>query len=447
MHHLRLGLAAAIATLLLPCGTGARTQAQESTVSVVVSPAQEVAWGRKALEEFLAVHPVSADGNLLVRADEVGRKVARVSDRPHLSCRVIVIEGDEPQAYAFPGGTICLTEGAARLYTVDDELAFALGHELAHITLRHHINKLRVIRALESEEAGASELLRAVESAFDRDAENEADRFGALYAVRAGYSFTASVEALARLGAATRGPEEDASHDAFKDRVTKLAAFRDELEKALDAFDRGLEALNEGKPDDAITLFNLFVGEFPNSVAGHVNLGAAYLARVRMTAGTPQGLSEELPILPDPGIVVRGGVNILDLNEALANFERALSLQPDDVIARAGMGLAYARLRQFDEARSALETALEFEADRAELVLCRGNVEFMAGAYADAVPYYLRALELRPDWPQARRNLALTYESANHLDAAREAWTPLLEQEEFAGEARRHLTDLGLEVD
>jgi len=441
----RFNVAVIIATFLIVLAGDGLATARETVPPVQVSPAQEVAWGRKALAEFLLTHAVSRDGNLILRADEVGRRVARFSDRPHLQSRVLVIQGDEPQAYSFPGGTICLTEGAAKLYPSDDELAFALGHELAHIVLRHHVTQLRVSRALRSGTPGETALLRSVQSALDRDAETEADRFGALYAVRAGYSFTRAVEALARLGVATPGPEKDDAHGAFDQRVEALVAFRADLEKSLEAFERGLVELKQGRPDEAIILFNLFVGEFPNSVSGHVNLGAAYLALVRMTAGPPEGLSEVLPTLPDPGVVLRGGVDTRDLNQALAIFDHAVRLQPDEVLALAGLGLVHARLHQFEEARKYLDAALAIEGDRPELVLCRGNVEYMAREFTKAIPLYLRALELRHDWPQARRNLALTYERSRMFEAARAAWTLLLDHEDYRHEALQYLRNLEAE--
>ena len=48
---------------------------QERT-PIVISPAQEIALGAKALEEFFESHSLSTDGNLALRVDEMGRVVA-----------------------------------------------------------------------------------------------------------------------------------------------------------------------------------------------------------------------------------------------------------------------------------------------------------------------------------------------------------------------------------
>ena len=74
------------------------------------------------------------------------------------------------------------------------QLAFAIAHELAHINLRHHVARLRSQRLVETGGTEHEALLRAIKNQLDREAEMEADRFGALYAVRAGFRYTASSE-------------------------------------------------------------------------------------------------------------------------------------------------------------------------------------------------------------------------------------------------------------
>ena len=157
-------------------------------------------------------------------------------------------------------------------------------------------------------------------------------------------------------------------------------------------------------------MLNLFVAEYPNSVSGRLNLGAAHLARVRKNSGTPQGLSEVMPILPDPGIVVRSAVDVLDLYHARENFEGALRVRPGEVLAQAGLGLVHTRLGEYDQARSRLDQARSAAPTRPELSLCRGNVEYLAEDYPRAASFYREALSLHPDWPEATKNLAMTYE-------------------------------------
>jgi len=437
-----LCVAACLSALMGP--TPAAAQAEERSAGqrqpIVVSPVQEYAWGEQRLRPFLQEHPLSSDSRLQLRVSRVGQNLARVSDRPNLLYRFLVIEGADPQAYSFPGGTVCINEGLAHLYTDDDELAFSIGHELAHVVLRHHVSRLRLQESF-GPGAQADQVRASVESLFDQDTEMEADRFGALYAVRAGFRYSATYEAMERLSRVSRA-QEDVRHPEYRRRIEALKAFRRELELALQAFDRGVVSLEAGRPDEAISGLSLFVGEFPNSVAGRINLGAAYLARVRLQAGTPQGLSEVLPILPEPGITVRGSVNTIDLRHAIGQFEEALSVRPQDSLAEAGLGLAYTRLGEYDRARSHLSHALASDPDRPEILLCLGNIEYLSGDLATAIFFYEEALKTQSDWPEAMKNLALTYEQLEEVDLARQQWSRLTEHESIGREASRHLAGL-----
>jgi predicted Zn-dependent protease len=334
------------------------------------------------------------------------------------------------------------------MFTDDDELAFAIAHEVAHAALRHHVSQMRWKLALASGRQGERAVLETVKSAFDRDAEVEADRFGALYAVRAGYRFTATYEGLQRLAGASPGPRDDPSHPSYQERIEALKDFGGELKRSLEAFDRGTDALKAGKADEAIDYFTLFVGEFPNSYSGRVNLGAAYLARVRSHSGTPANLAEVLTILPDPGITLRGMMSLADVYRAQDHLQHAMRFaQPKDSIARAFLGLVYIRLREMDKARRVLGEALTADPRSPELHLCRGNVEHVAGRYDEAEASYREALGLRPAWPEAMKNLALTLEKTGNNDEALRIWKALEDHSQMGPEARVRAAALSVAVE
>lgn len=58
---------------------------------------------------------------------------------PKLDYRLVVVPGKEPNAFAFPGGAIGVTEGLLELVPEDVSLAFVLGHELGHFAHRDHL--------------------------------------------------------------------------------------------------------------------------------------------------------------------------------------------------------------------------------------------------------------------------------------------------------------------
>jgi len=68
---------------------------------------------------------------------EVGLELARLSSRPNLPYRFAVVESDEVNAWAFPGGRILIARGMLDIMDGDNELAFILGHEIGHVVGRH----------------------------------------------------------------------------------------------------------------------------------------------------------------------------------------------------------------------------------------------------------------------------------------------------------------------
>jgi predicted Zn-dependent protease len=75
--------------------------------------------------------------------DRVGNKVASFANNPNLKFTFKVVEGGlnslGANAFAFPTGDIYITSGLLELIENDDELAFIMGHEIAHVVLRHTI--------------------------------------------------------------------------------------------------------------------------------------------------------------------------------------------------------------------------------------------------------------------------------------------------------------------
>ena len=354
--------------------------------------------------------------------------------------RFLVVQGEEPQAYSFPGGTVCVTEALTTLLATDDELAFALGHELAHIALRHYVANYRLLRHAEARGSPEGAMLDAVLSQYGSDYEMEADRYGALYAVRAGYSFSKAIEVLDKLARAPGAVREDAVHADYGERIADLQDFREELEMSVAAFHAGTESLKAREIARAIGALHVFVTQFPQAVSGHVNLGAAYLARAR--EGAPLELAEVLPILPQPGIRIRGMYDRLDLQRALDQFQQALDAEPREAYALAGLALVHIRLGELGLARQYLEQAHEIVPNSPEITLCLGNVYFLRGEFENAMTHYQRAAYLKEDWGAARKNLAITYERMGRADQARPLWEKLTADSRLRGEALQRLRDL-----
>jgi|688.fasta_scaffold122849_4 predicted Zn-dependent protease len=180
-----------------------------------MSEEEELAIGKEVVAATLGSYPPIRDTGLQHRLNQIGVWIALQSSRPDLPWRFVAVESPTINAFAAPGGTILVTRGMLGHVTNEAELACVLGHEIGHVTRRHHIAVLQkslLVSAGASalgatSKAGSDEYRRLLigESKeiftrrLDRGAEREADEDGILLAARAGYDPAACLNFMQRL--------------------------------------------------------------------------------------------------------------------------------------------------------------------------------------------------------------------------------------------------------
>jgi predicted Zn-dependent protease len=147
------------------------------------------------------------DKDVQAEVERVGQAVAGVSHRPGLPYQFTAVNDPDVNAFALPGGKICITRGLlSRLGSVDD-LAAVLGHEVGHVTARHAVSAYnrQIIAAaavvageayMESKDVKNRGLItvgaiigsQLILASYSRDQERQSDDLGVDYAVKAGYS-------------------------------------------------------------------------------------------------------------------------------------------------------------------------------------------------------------------------------------------------------------------
>ena len=81
------------------------------------------------------------DEQLQAYVNDVGQRLAAKGDRPELTYTFTVLDSQETNAFALPGGYIYITRGIMSYLNSEAELSAVLGHEIGHVTARHAVRQ------------------------------------------------------------------------------------------------------------------------------------------------------------------------------------------------------------------------------------------------------------------------------------------------------------------
>ncbi len=136
------------------------------------TPEQEYYIGRSVAAVILTKYPSYASRQANEYLNLLGQTLAQASDMPQifLGYRFLVLNSDEINAFATPGGHIFVTRGLLRCCPNEDAVAAILAHEIGHIQLKHGIQAIKKARVTDAVNTIATESVRVL-------APGEADRF------------------------------------------------------------------------------------------------------------------------------------------------------------------------------------------------------------------------------------------------------------------------------
>jgi predicted Zn-dependent protease len=199
----------------------------------------EAEFGRALAGELRLKTGTSHDAEDLALVRGIGQRLGACVRNKLRAFKVDILLETEPTAMALPGGFIFLTPALLNLAERNpDEVAFVIGHEMAHVIRGHALD--RVLARIGTE--GVSRILsrgllspalretglKWLESAHSRENETEADEFGVRVAAAAGYNAGAAVTLLERLAALRDSSREIpayfASHPPEAERIASVKA-------------------------------------------------------------------------------------------------------------------------------------------------------------------------------------------------------------------------------
>lgn len=167
-----------------------------------ISQQQEVQLGADQAAQVDAQLPIVHDAAVNQYLNILGDSLARLTSRSDLAWHFAMVNTNEFNAFALPGGYIYVNRGVAERSDRLDQFASVIAHEIGHVVLRHSVKQMEQMQganigvtvacALTSVcnsglgQAGIQVAGSAIFAKFSRQDEAEADAAGVEEMVRAG---------------------------------------------------------------------------------------------------------------------------------------------------------------------------------------------------------------------------------------------------------------------
>jgi predicted Zn-dependent protease len=191
-----------------------------------LTPENEYYLGRAVTAQILAKYRPYDNPRANEYLNALGQAIAAYSDKPetYRGYHFLILDSEEINAFAAPGGFILVTRGLIRCCKDEDALAAVVAHEIGHVQLDHGLRaisssrwtsfgKTVVVEAGKNLGSQAlSEAVGALEGSIDdisqemvnkgysKTLEYEADRAAVVILSRSGYRPAGLIDMLAELG-------------------------------------------------------------------------------------------------------------------------------------------------------------------------------------------------------------------------------------------------------
>jgi len=250
---------------------GTITKAAKATEKAArpISEEEEYYVGRAVAARIVATYPLLKNPGLTEYVNSIGRTLSLHSEKPYTygGYHFAILDSDEMNAFACPGGIIFITRGMLRAAENEEELAAVLAHEIAHINNRDGISSIKssrwtealtVIGSSAAKQYSSREVAQLVGifegsiddivktlvvNGYSKSQEYAADKASIAIAQKAGYSSSALYDLLGRMaGRSTEGgitkthPDTSDRIDNIKDLIKSRSADPSSLSRRTDRF-------------------------------------------------------------------------------------------------------------------------------------------------------------------------------------------------------------------
>ncbi len=398
------------------CAPGPATESR-GPASVQLSTSEEIRLGQVASPSVLQqLGGTYNDALLADYVDQLGKRLARFSQRSDLPYQFVVANQSTPNAFVLPGGFIVVTRGLLNALDNEAQLAALLAHQMGHAAARHPVQVVEqgallemAVAVIKTGEVQGSYGVRGqqvaqlgsglLDAVYTHRQELEADRLGSDCLAQAGYDPQAALQLLEHFyQKVERGVEPPwlkgvlRTHPLSRGRIDQLQRY------IAENYSR---KANEFPSADTPQTFSRAVSGLRRTQQGYTLYDQArqyekrgqFLKAIVLYQQADAAAPDQALILTALGIAF---LKADDLAAARAPLMRALEL--DGRYYRSRLGLGYLLLEEADYLRA----QRELEASMALLPTLQGAF-LLAGAYegsqqpAQAIEVYRALIQADPD--------------------------------------------------
>lgn len=225
--------------------TGCTTTPVSGRSALILVPfSQEMQLGEQAFQQVLEKEKLSTNQDYTAVVERVGKRIAAVTNLPNLKWEFRLIESDQLNAFALPGGKTAIYSAMLAVCENEAGLAAVMGHEIAHVIARHGAQRMSQDMVVQAGMATAAISMAdnsqrgmimgalglgaqlGVMLPFSRGMESEADEIGTIYMAKAGYDPAEAEQFWRRFANVKTGskqpPEFLSTHPADATRINQI---------------------------------------------------------------------------------------------------------------------------------------------------------------------------------------------------------------------------------
>ena len=197
-----------------------------------ISDEQEVEIGKQTNQQVLQQYQLYDRPQIQQYVSNLGQELVNSSDSRDIPFTFQVVDSDEVNAFATPGGFVYITTGLLKTAENRAQLASVMAHEIAHINERHGIKGLKQAVAaqgiastvgVDSNTLAQMAYKLAADLPQSRSFEYEADSRGLEILQQAGYPPQAFANFLAKLEGGGGTPEFIRTHPTGEHRIEAIS--------------------------------------------------------------------------------------------------------------------------------------------------------------------------------------------------------------------------------